>query len=78
MKDWLNYADEYIKECDWKDMALIKICLFSLDILVGTLLPRRKKKCILITSSLIYVASYIPIMIKFVKSVLASREKLFQ
>ncbi|MDD2968675.1 MAG: permease of phosphate ABC transporter [Lachnospiraceae bacterium] len=78
MKDWLNYADEYIKECDWKDMALIKICLFSLGILVGTLLPRRKKKCILITSSLIYVASYIPIMIKFVKSVLASREKLFQ
>ena len=78
MKDWFHYADAYIKECDWKDMALIKICLFSLGVFIGTLLPTRRKKCILIISSLVYVARYIPIMTKFVKSILSSREKLFQ
>ena len=36
MKDWFHYADAYIKECDWKDMALIKICLFSLGVFIGT------------------------------------------
>ncbi len=78
MKDLFRYADEYVKECDWKDMALIKTCLCSLGIIIGTLIPKQKKKPVLIVAIVIYIATYIPIMYKFVRSIMASKDKIFQ
>ena len=28
MKKLFDYADSYLKKCDWRDLALIKFCLF--------------------------------------------------
>jgi len=78
MKDLFRYADEYVKECDWKDMALIKTCLCSLGIIIGTLIPKQKKKPVLIVAIIIYIATYIPIMYKFVRSIMTSKDKIFQ
>lgn len=78
IKDLFHYADEYVKECDWKDMALLKTCLCSLGIVIGTLVPKQKKKPVFIITSLVFLATYIPIMFKFVRSVLTSRDKIFQ
>jgi hypothetical protein len=74
MKDLLNYADNYMKQCNWKDMALIKSCLFALGLLVGISLPKDKKKPFLSIASIMYVITYIPIMIKFVKFIISSKE----
>lgn len=33
-------ADRYLKACSWKDMALLKFCLFGMGLLVGSLIPK--------------------------------------
>lgn len=30
MKKLFTYADEYIKESDWQDLAMLKLCLGAL------------------------------------------------
>lgn len=32
-------ADRYCKESNWKTLALLKICLFSIGVMIGMLLP---------------------------------------
>ena len=35
-------ADRYCKESSWKILALLKICLFSIGVMVGMLVPKEK------------------------------------
>ena len=37
-------ADRYCKESNWKTLALLKICLFSIGVMIGILLPKEKKR----------------------------------
>lgn len=36
-------ADQYLKSCTWRDLALLKICVCALGVLIGLALPGRKK-----------------------------------
>ncbi len=44
MKCLFGYADRYIQKSSWKDMALLKFCLFSMGILIGMQLPEKKQE----------------------------------
>ena len=35
MKKLFDYADSYLKKCDWRDLALIMFFLFSIGIMAG-------------------------------------------
>lgn len=35
MRYLFDLADQYIRECDWKDLALLKLCLCAMGILLG-------------------------------------------
>ena len=39
MKRLFEYANEYVAQCTWKELALVKVCLCSLGIIIGLLLP---------------------------------------
>lgn len=69
MRKIFGYADEYVKRCGWKDMALLKICLCAVGIMIGLLIPKDKMKVSFVTASVIFVVSYIPLMAKFVSIV---------
>ena len=43
MKKLFGYADAYIKESTWKDLALIKFCLAAIGLLIGLEIPQEKK-----------------------------------
>lgn len=58
-------ADRYLKNCSWKDISLLKVCLIALGILLGIAVPARKKKASAWAASLVFVASYVPLMAKF-------------
>ena len=45
MKNLFFIANEYIQQSDWKDLALIKFCLFSMGVIIGLFVPSRSKKC---------------------------------
>ena len=44
MKKLIGWADGYLKECAWRDMALLKFCLGSLGVLIGLQVPKKRKK----------------------------------
>lgn len=58
-------ADRYVKDCTWKDMAVLKFCLGALGVLIGLVIPMRKKKASAWIASLVFVATYVPLMTKF-------------
>ena len=44
MKKLFMYADRYLQKSSWKDMALLKFCLFSIGILAGMQIPRSEER----------------------------------
>ena len=62
-----DVANKYCKESDWKILAMVKFCLFSMGIIVGVLLPDRFRNVVLIIFGVIFIATYIPLMSNFFK-----------
>lgn len=58
-------ANRYCRESSWKTLALLKICLFSIGIIVGILIPKERKKIIMGAGAAAFLATYIPLMGKF-------------
>ena len=69
MKRLFAYADQYMRESDWKTMALVKFCLFSMGLLVGSFLPENARKGARFCAYTIFIATYVPLMTKFAKIV---------
>lgn len=65
MKKLFDYADEYLQRSDWKDLSMIKFCLFSMGILIGTHIPEKKKKSAGIIAAIVFIITYILLMAKF-------------
>lgn len=60
-------ANRYIKECKWQDLAMLKFCLCSIGILIGICMPKRARKSAIFLASMVFVATYVPLMSKFLK-----------
>ena len=43
MKKPFRCADLFIQKCNWKDLALVKICLCAMGLWVGINVPKEKK-----------------------------------
>ena len=65
MKKLFSAADSCIAEMNWKDMALLKFCLCAMGMLLGIALPKRGRKWAALGAGVIFVATYIPLMLKF-------------
>lgn len=61
-------ADRYCKESSWKDLALLKTCLFSMGILVGIFISKEKKRTAAGLSAVAFLATYLPLMQKFFRT----------
>ena len=53
---------EYVEKSSWKDIALTKFCLFSTGLIAGTRVPEKYKKTAICASSVVFAATYIPLM----------------
>lgn len=65
MKKLFCYAEKYIAECDWKDLAMLKFCLFAMGVLAGMQIPRKSRKQAGWIAAAVFAATYIPLMAKF-------------
>lgn len=65
MKALFKSADLYLAESDWKDLTLIKFCLFSMGVLIACLLPREKQRPARIAALTVFLCTYIPLMYKY-------------
>ena len=74
MKRLFYYADRYLQKSDWRALTMIKFCLFSMGLLAGTYIPKKKIDRARITALIGFVVTYIPLMLKFFKVVTDKNE----
>ena len=67
MKRIFASADEFVRESDWKDLAVLKFCLLSLGLLAGMQIAERCKKGVRIAASIVFTLTYIPLMVKYLR-----------
>ena len=69
MKCLFSCANQYVKESDWKDFALVKLFLCAIGVMIGLAVPKKKKKMPLLIAAIVFIATYIPLMTKFLRIV---------
>lgn len=73
---WLfTSADRYLRASDWKDIALIKLCLFAIGLLAGMQVRDSDKKVVRAGAAALFVVTYIPLMSKFIGVQLVDAEQ---
>ena len=68
MKLWNNImdaTDDYARQSKWTDFALLKICLAAVGAIIGLSIPKQKRKSVFWGSTILYTATSIPLMMKF-------------
>ncbi len=75
MKTLFASADEYLQNSDWKDIAVLKLCLLSLGLLAGMQLPEEHRKTARVAAVVLFVATYIPLMAKFLSILVRKSRK---
>ena len=65
MKRLFASADEFLRESGWRDLALVKFCLFSMGLLAGLQVTDRRRKRVRIAASAVFLLTYVPLMAKF-------------
>lgn len=65
MKRLFSAADAYIAKMNWKDLALVKLCLCAAGVMLGLAAPKRVRKWAALGAVVVFVATYLPIMLKF-------------
>ena len=73
MKRLLGYANKYMKQSDWKDLAMIKFCLSAMGVVIGASLPEKSRKPALWIAGGVFAATYLPLMAKFFR-IVANKE----
>ena len=66
MKKLFDAADVYLRQFTWKDLALVKFCLFSMGLFCGLFVKDKNKKHFAIGTLIVFVATYIPLMSDFI------------
>ena len=61
----LRAGDAYIRTMDWKQMALVKLCLCAMGIILGLSVSKRAKKPVLIGALIVFFATYVPLISRF-------------
>ncbi|MDD6991891.1 MAG: permease of phosphate ABC transporter [Oscillospiraceae bacterium] len=75
MTGLFEYADRYVKESDWKDIALLKLCLCAIGVLIGINIAQRHKKKAMAAAACVFGFTYVPLMKKFIKIILDGSKK---
>lgn len=75
MKKLLELGNQYAKESDWRDFALVKICLCAMGIAIGAQVSQRYRKAVTGIAAGVFIATYIPLMTKLLKIALCKLHK---
>lgn len=74
MRKLFDIANQYIKECTWKDLSLLKFCLCAIGVMIGTLISPKQKKNAFAVAGGIFTVTYIPLMKKYFQIVFQNRK----
>ena len=78
MKRIFASANEFVRESDWKDLAVLKICLLSLGLLAGMRVTEQCRRGVKIAAAAAFVLTYIPLMAKYLGILLGKGHELVE
>lgn len=70
-----TYADRYLRQSSWKDLALVKFCLCAVGVLIGLAVPRSRRRQFAFGALVVFVTTYIPLMYKFLHVAVQARRE---
>ena len=65
MKILFDAADVYLKQSNWKDLALVKFCLFSMGLLCGLIAKKKNSKGLALGAFAVFITTYVALMADF-------------
>lgn len=65
MNKLFEAANQYVKESDWKDFALVKLCLCAMGVIIGINIAPKHKKVVTEVAASVFMITYVPLMAKF-------------
>jgi len=79
MKDWWNRANDFLRKWDWRDVLLLKLCLYAAGVLGGLAVPSRRKKTAALLASMLFVAAWLPLALRLLPALRSTRvEDIYQ
>ena len=78
VKKLLKYADDYAAQSTWKDFARLKFCLMAIGVMLGMNISKKHRKPVLIVAAITFVATYIPLMMKFLQIIIDGEFKFIR
>lgn len=75
MRNIIELGNEYVKQSDWKDLALIKLCLCAMGVLLGLSAPKKLKRPIAFVAMALFITTYIPLICKLLRIILAGKPR---
>lgn len=73
MNKLFKLGDAYLAQCTWRDLALIKFCLASIGFIAALFVPREKRKLPFIIAVVVFLGTYIKLMVDFFSVVRSER-----
>lgn len=64
MNQLFELGNRYLEHSDWKDLALVKFCLFSMGVAIGAQIVPKHKKTATAAAAAVFAATYVPLMTK--------------
>ena len=72
----INKSNDYIKTMDAWDIGLLKTCMVSFGVILGTTMGKEDKKKVVGGASLVYAASSIAVIVPYLKFLLDKDQSL--
>ena len=67
MKSYFSIGNKYLQKSSWRDLAVIKFCLFAMGLLAGMSVRQKDKKAVRIGAATVFAVTYIPLMARLFK-----------
>lgn len=75
MTELFKCAQKYKDRMNLMDFALLKLCLFSMGVLIGVGVPKKCKKRVAISAGVTFAFTYAPLITKLLGIVAEDSEK---
>jgi hypothetical protein len=66
----ISKSNDYIKTMDAWDIGLLKTCMLSFGVILGTTMRKENKKKVIASAGLVYAASSIAVIVPYLKFLL--------
>ena len=73
---FLEYTEDCAKQFNLIDFVLLKLCVGSAGVIAGLFVPKKGRKSVLATASIIFSFTLFPLMFKLVGTIAKQERKI--